>query len=225
MLNFFIKLIYRPFLGDEANSLSLDIIRLYSQIESGTRVRPALIVQRVLVSAEDHRAANHPGYDIFSIARAIYRFCFNGRLEGGSTIVQQLVRVLTCNYEVSIRRKVKEIGLACLVAEITPREIFPSVYLSIAYYGTGAVGYPAICKLLRVPEFNCDLDAAAKIVARLKFPQPIKPTKKMNSKVANREAHISELYRRHEGRGVYEYLQAVFPVEPESSWNGATPRV
>lgn len=222
MITYIIKAVARPFLGAEAQCLSDRILNLHHEIESGVRASPSLIAQKMLVSAEDHRAANHPGYDLVSIFRAIYKFFLNGRREGGSTIAQQLVRVLSGRYELSFNRKFKEIALACLVSETVPRRFFPPVYLSVAYYGTGIVGYAAACRVLGISNAKCDEEGAAKVVARLKYPQPLVSSLEMRSKVSKREAHIIELYLRHEGIGVYEYLDAVFSVDSSVAHNGAS---
>lgn len=219
MLGYLLRFFCRPILGKEAVFLADQIFDIFYEIERGERTCPSLIVQKMLVSAEDHRASKHSGFDIISIFRATYRTLIKGQREGGSTIVQQLVRVLSGNYEKSISRKFKEICLACLVSELVPRNVFPPVYLSIAYYGTRARGYSAVCKLLGVPCQIYDLGNAAKIVARLKYPQPLSLSISKSYKIKKREDYISFLYGMHEGRGVYEYLEAILPVESSTSQN------
>lgn len=69
----------------------------------------------ILVLIEDRRFYTHQGFDLRAIARAGYRRIFSNRLEGASTINQQLVRVVLERREIRFRRKVKEIVFSFLV--------------------------------------------------------------------------------------------------------------
>lgn len=222
MIAFFIRFFSRPLLEQEAQFLSDQILKVFNEIESGGRIFPPLIVQKMLIAAEDRRAVNHPGYDFYSIIRASYRFVFYGRREGASTVAQQLVRVLSGRYEISFERKMKEIALACLVSERVPRVVFPSVYLSIAYYGTGIVGYSAACEFLGISSTGCDMGGAAKLIARLKYPQPRVPSAERLSKISRRETYLIYLYCRYQGEGVYDYLDSIFSVESTVTQNAAS---
>lgn len=62
-----------------------------------------------LVTAEDHRFWSHPGVDLISIIRAIWRTKIHKKREGGSTVAMQLVRTITGDYSLNMRRKIKEI--------------------------------------------------------------------------------------------------------------------
>src|SRR5690242_20336233 len=77
---------------------------------------PLVLLQELLVSGEDHRHGRHHGFDLIAIARAVWRRIARGKYEGASTIEQQLVRVITGRYERTLRRKVREIGLAMLLS-------------------------------------------------------------------------------------------------------------
>ncbi|BDN90011.1 transglycosylase domain-containing protein [Aeromonas caviae] len=69
------------------------------------------LLKNTLVVGEDHRFWNHSGVDYFSLLRAIVKTGFFKNREGGSTIAMQLVRVITSNYQVTLKRKVIEILL------------------------------------------------------------------------------------------------------------------
>ena len=69
-------------------------------------------LSKLLISGEDHRFFYHLGFDIIAIARAVRNRLLYGRIEGASTIEQQLVRVLTNEYQRTFSRKIKEILLA-----------------------------------------------------------------------------------------------------------------
>ena len=90
---------------------------------------------KYLIAAEDHRYYFHPGADIIAIFRAIYKNVFFHKHKGASTIEQQLVRVLTNDYERTLKRKLKEIYLASHLRKYADKETIAIAYLDIAYYG------------------------------------------------------------------------------------------
>jgi len=101
-----------------------------------------------LIAAEDNRFYSHFGLDIRGIGRAMYR---NLRalkiLEGGSTLTQQLAKVLFLTPERSYTRKLKEMALALRIEQrYTKREIL-SLYLNQIYFGNGAYGVEAAAQM------------------------------------------------------------------------------
>ena len=63
-----------------------------------------------VIAIEDSRFYSHPGIDLKGILRAIYVNILSGRYkQGGSTITQQLAKLIFLNSEKSILRKIKEI--------------------------------------------------------------------------------------------------------------------
>jgi membrane carboxypeptidase/penicillin-binding protein PbpC len=167
---------------------------------------PPLVAQRLLVSAEDHRHRCHPGFDIYAICRAIFRHFTSGRREGGSTIEQQIVRVVTNRFEPTLRRKLREIMLASLVAAHFPKSVSPSVYLTIGYYGWQMNNYVQACRRLRLHPSYLSLDEAAAIVARLKYPEPrISPPQRL-MQIEQRMKYLKRLYWIHIADGTYDHL-------------------
>ena len=63
---------------------------------------------RAVVAIEDRRFYEHGGIDLRGMARAAWRNAVSDRREGGSTITQQLTRMLYLSPERTIRRKVQE---------------------------------------------------------------------------------------------------------------------
>ena len=104
---------------------------------------PDLLVQ-ALITTEDARFYSHRGLDYRGIARAFYRNVRAHRvLEGGSTLTQQLAKVLFLTPERSYSRKLKEMVLALKIEQrYTKREIL-SLYLNQIYFGSGAYGIEA----------------------------------------------------------------------------------
>jgi membrane carboxypeptidase/penicillin-binding protein len=167
---------------------------------------PPLVVQHVLVSGEDHRHGCHPGFDIYAISRAIFRYFINGRREGASTIEQQIVRVVTNRFEFTLRRKLREIMLASLIAAHFPKSVSPLVYLTIGYYGWQMNNYTQVCHRLRFQPNNLSLDEAAAIVARLKYPEPRMSPPQRFMQIEQRMKYLKRRYWNHVADGTYDHL-------------------
>lgn len=175
-------------------------------IERTPDCTPPLVAQRLLVSGEDHRHARHPGFDLIAIGRACWRRFSRGTHEGGSTIEQQIVRVLTSRYERTVARKLREIALATLVARRYAKYRLPAVYLWIGYYGWRMNGYLQACRRLGLSPQSLSSEEAARLVARLKYPQPRKASAHRVSQIERRAKHLRALYQRHVLDGTYRHL-------------------
>ncbi|MBK8047119.1 MAG: PBP1A family penicillin-binding protein [Anaerolineales bacterium] len=101
-------------------------------------------VVQATIATEDANFYEHPGIDLYALARSLY-YAVQERdiVAGGSTITQQLVKRVMLSPEQTITRKVKE---AILAAEITRRyskdEIL-ELYLNEVYYGNLSYGIDA----------------------------------------------------------------------------------
>ena len=108
------------------------------------------IPQKVInsfLSAEDKNFFNHPGIDARGILRAIINniknISQNKRLEGASTITQQVAKNFLLTNEVSLRRKVKEAILAFRIERAYSKERILELYLNQIYLGQGTYGIAA----------------------------------------------------------------------------------
>ncbi len=104
---------------------------------------PKKIINSFL-SAEDKNFFSHPGVDAKGVIRAIYNNIFNiilsKRLEGASTITQQVAKNFLLSNEVSIDRKVKEAILAFRIERALSKERILELYLNQIYLGEGSYG-------------------------------------------------------------------------------------
>src|SRR5512146_2213250 len=97
-----------------------------------------------IISTEDARFSSHHGVDPTGIARAVYQNFRRGRIvEGGSTITQQLAKVLFLTPDKSLERKLKEAVLALLIERRYPKDRILELYLNQIYFGHGAFGVEA----------------------------------------------------------------------------------
>ena len=104
---------------------------------------PKIVINSVL-SAEDKNFFNHPGVDAKGILRAIIKNVSNiissKRLEGASTITQQVAKNFLLTNEVSINRKIKEAILAFRIERALTKERILELYLNQIYLGEGSYG-------------------------------------------------------------------------------------
>ncbi len=99
------------------------------------------------LSAEDKNFFNHPGVDAKGILRAIFKnlknISQNKRLEGASTITQQVAKNFLLTNEVSMKRKIKEAILAFRIERAYSKERILELYLNQIYLGQGTYGIAA----------------------------------------------------------------------------------
>lgn len=170
---------------------------LLNSYSSSLNVKPVSDIPKLaldyLVAVEDRRYLSHRGADIFGIFRAVIRLIFLRKIEGASTIEQQLVRVLTARYERTVSRKMLEIVLAVLLSQEKSKEEMARLYLSVAYYGWRMNGYHEalhrICQDIKQPS-SYEL---ASIIARLRYPEGKMASKKVSIKIENRAKYAIRL--------------------------------
>lgn len=101
-------------------------------------------LKNAILAVEDQRFYKHKGIDPLGILRAIYANIRAGRLvEGGSTITQQLTKVLFLTPDKSLSRKVKEFLLALEIEKKYSKDKILELYLNQIYFGHGAYGVEA----------------------------------------------------------------------------------
>lgn len=98
-------------------------------------------LKEAVVAVEDRRFYQHSGLDARGIGRAIWKNIRAGdKVEGGSTITQQLARTLFLSQEKTYSRKVKEVFIAVSLEEKYGKEAILNMYLNEIYMGRGCAG-------------------------------------------------------------------------------------
>ena len=101
-------------------------------------------VVNAFLSAEDKNFFEHPGVDAKGVTRAflknINNIISNKRLEGASTITQQVAKNFLLTNEVSLRRKIKEAILAFRIEKAFTKKRILELYLNEIYLGQGTYG-------------------------------------------------------------------------------------
>jgi membrane carboxypeptidase/penicillin-binding protein len=108
---------------------------------------PQWLVQAVIAS-EDRDFYNHKGLSFKGIFRAVITNILNLRVvQGGSTITQQLAKVLFTDMEREFKRKIYEAFCAVEIEERYDKQDILSMYLNLIYFGNGAYGVEAASKM------------------------------------------------------------------------------
>ncbi len=99
-------------------------------------------VQNAFVAIEDVRFYNHQGIDPRAIGRALYRDILAGaRVEGGSTITQQLAKNVFLTHDKTLLRKTKEVLIAMSLERKYSKDEILGFYLNNIYFGHGATAF------------------------------------------------------------------------------------
>lgn len=101
------------------------------------------LMQEATIAIEDKKFYQHPGFSVTGIIRAARETILNKRVQGGSTITQQLIKSALLSPEITIARKTKEIILAFWAERIYKKNQILEMYLNQVPYGGTAWGIEA----------------------------------------------------------------------------------
>ncbi len=139
------------------------------------------VMRDATVAVEDRRFRSHPGVDPWALLR-ITRFAImnrgNGRrLQGASTITQQVARTIFLSNRYTFGRKLREMVLALALERQFSKDQILELYLNKVYFGGGAYGIDAASRRFfghRADHLN--LAEAAVIAGLVKAPSHYSPT-------------------------------------------------
>ena len=145
-------------------------------------------MKKAMVAVEDRRFYMHPGIDPIGMGRSVWvaweRKGTGRRLQGASTITQQLARNIFLTNAYSFGRKFREVILALAMERKFSKEQILELYLNRVYFGGGAYGIDAASrKFFDHSAKTINLPEAAIIAGLVKAPSHYSPT-------ADREAAI-----------------------------------
>jgi len=99
------------------------------------------------IAMEDHDFYKHSGFDLRGIIRSVREILFEGKLQGGSTITQQLVKNALLSPERTVKRKIKELILSFQVERLYTKDQILQMYLNEVPYGGTAWGVQAASEM------------------------------------------------------------------------------
>ncbi|WP_081448384.1 PBP1A family penicillin-binding protein [Fulvimarina pelagi] len=130
-----------------------------------------------VVSIEDRRFFSHGGLDYRGIGRALVANVSEGEVvEGGSTITQQLLKILYLERERTFMRKAQEFFLAYWLESNLSKEEILTRYLNNIYLGAGATGVPAAARIYFNKEVGeLDVAESALLAGLIHSPSQLNP--------------------------------------------------
>ncbi|GAB5045682.1 penicillin-binding protein 1A [Thermodesulfovibrio sp. TK110] len=153
------------------------------------------LIKKAFVAAEDVRFYKHPGVDVIGIIRALYRDIKAGSIvEGGSTITQQLAKMLFLKPEKSLARKIKEAILSIQIEKKYTKDEILGLYLNQAYFGNRAYGIAAAAEAYFGKSYK-DLNIAeiALLASLPKAPSAFNPFRKPDLALKRRNIVLQKM--------------------------------
>jgi penicillin-binding protein 1A len=133
-------------------------------------------LRNAVVAVEDHRFFSHIGIDPIGLGRALYRDLRYQKLEGGSTLTQQLARTLFLSNKKTPLRKAQEAVLALLLEQELSKKQILELYLNRVYLSGGVYGVETMSRnLYGKPASALTLPEAALIAGLIRAPSALSP--------------------------------------------------
>lgn len=147
---------------------------------------------RAFISAEDKNFYQHPGLDLNGLLRAIINntanLVRNKRMEGGSTITQQVVKIFILGPERSLSRKIKEAILSFKITQVYSKDKILELYLNQAFLGMGTYGVATASKRYFNKSLeDLDLAESALLASLPKFPSILNSSANYDKAKARRD--------------------------------------
>lgn len=142
---------------------------------------PQYLIDAV-IATEDRKFFKHPGIDIFGIMRAFIANQKAGRVvQGGSTITQQLAKMMFLSSKRTLKRKIEELLLALQLEHKFSKEQILTFYLNKAYFGSGNYGVADASRYYFAKDVaQLNLNEAAILAGILKSPNKFSPKNNRN---------------------------------------------
>jgi monofunctional glycosyltransferase len=133
-------------------------------------------LQHAVIAAEDARFYQHHGFDWHAIQIAARDDVEGGRIRGGSTITQQLVKNLFFGTGRSVLRKGAEVTLVPVAELVLGKRRILELYLNVVEWGRGVYGAESACEYYyHTSARNIDRQQSAQLAAILPLPLKRRP--------------------------------------------------
>ena len=149
-----------------------------------------------LIATEDRKFFKHHGFDYLGILRAmLINIRYHSIRQGGSTITQQLSKMLLKNSKKTFKRKIQELLLSMELEKKLSKEKIITMYLNNAYFGSGKYGIKDAVKFYfnkKVPYLN--LEESAMLIGLLKAPSKYSPQNNFELSKERTKQIITNMY-------------------------------
>ncbi len=168
------------------------------------------MVKKAFMAAEDARFYEHMGLDFKGILRAAIKDLEAGKIvQGGSTITQQVTKLLLLSPRRSFSRKIKEMYLAYKLEKYLSKDKILELYINLVYLGNGAYGAEAAAETYFNKSVTDLTIAEAALLAGLpKAPSKFSPVK--NPEMAKRrQLYVLKMLKENHWITEKEYQKAI----------------
>jgi penicillin-binding protein 1A len=151
-------------------------------------------VENALIAVEDYRFYNHIGVDPYRIGGVVIKNLMNpGRMEGASTITQQLAKNLFLYKDQTYTRKVNEWAVALQIERLYTKRQILEMYMNYVFLGAGAYGFEAGARTYFGKSLkDLNLEEAALLAAIPKSPE-YSPTRNMEKAKTRRDIVLDQM--------------------------------
>jgi len=152
-------------------------------------------LRNAVVAIEDRRFYEHSGVDMEAVARALRINAASGSIEqGGSTITQQLVKILFTDGKRTLTRKIREALLASQLSAKADKSKVLEIYLNTVYFGDGAYGAESAAqRYFGKHVSSLSLAEAATLAGVIRSPSRYSPTSNPTEALGRRNLVIKEM--------------------------------
>lgn len=150
-------------------------------------------VKDALIAVEDNRFYDHIGVDPYRIVGVVFKNFTSGKMEGASTITQQLAKNLFLYKDQTYTRKVNEWAVALQIERFYTKQQILEMYMNYVFLGAGAYGFEAGSRTYfgkSLKELN--LEEAALLAAIPKSPE-YSPTRSMEKAKTRRDIVLDQM--------------------------------
>ncbi len=158
------------------------------------------LVKQAFISAEDKNFYSHPGVDVTGVARATLANLQalrsgGGRLQGASTITQQVMKNFLLSSDYSVERKIKEAILSIRIEQALSKDQILELYLNEIFLGQNAYGVAAAAQRYFGKTLeDLSLGEAAYLAALPKAPSALHPVRERARAEARRNYVLREMF-------------------------------
>lgn len=132
--------------------------------------------KKATIAIEDRDFYNHPAFDWQAIVRAAFNDLIRGKIQGGSTITQQLAKNAFLSPERTLQRKIKELALAIQLERRYTKDEILALYLNQIPYGSNIYGIEAAAQAyFNKPAKEINLAESAILAALIQAPSYYSP--------------------------------------------------
>jgi penicillin-binding protein 1A len=152
-------------------------------------------LQNAVIAVEDKNFYKHSGLDYSGLARAaVHNLLAMKVVEGGSTIPQQLAKILYTSRERTFKRKIKDSVIAIQISKKYKKEQILEIYLNQIYFGHGAYGVEAASNIyFGKTATQLNLAESALLAGLIRAPEYYSPFRNLDRAKKRRNYVISRM--------------------------------